>query len=99
MKVGMDADLSPFIFCRLGEYPLDQVRELSVHVPKPVKASRNAGATFVKSTARLFLIVGRKRYILLETQFEQNEHGRTQSNLANVTEQLAGELKVSWSQS
>ncbi len=81
------------------EYPLDEVHELALRVPKPIKRTPNSGAAVTKSTARIFLNVGRKRYILLETQFDQDDHGRTQSKLANVTEQLAGDLKVSWSQS
>ena len=81
------------------EYPLDALHELTLHVPKPVKVSKDAGEAEKKTTARLFLQIGRKRYVLLETEFHQDAHRHTQSKLANVTEQLAGELKVSWSQS
>lgn len=81
------------------EYPLDAIDELTVHVPKPVKVSRNAGEAEKKTTARIFLTVGRKRYVLLETEFHPDALRHTQSKLANVTEQLAGDLRVSWSQS
>ena len=39
-----------------------------------------------------------KRYVLLETEFHQDAHHHTQRALADLTEQLANDLKVSWSQ-
>lgn len=81
------------------EYPLDAIHELTLHVPTPVKVSKDAGEAEKKTTARLFVTVGRKRYVLLETEFHPDALRHTQSKLANVTEQLANDLKVSWSQS
>ena len=52
-----------------------------------------------KPAARLFVIIGRKRHVLLETEFQEDAHHHTQRALANLTEQLANHLKVSWSQS
>ena len=80
-------------------YPLDAVHELTLHVPQPIRVSNDAGEAEKKTTARLIVNIGRKRYVLLETEFHQDAHCHTQSKLANVTEQLAGELKVSWSHS
>ena len=81
------------------EYPLDALHELTLHVPKPIRVSNDAGEAEKKTTARLFVNIGRKRYVLLETEFHQDAHHHTQRALANLTEQLANELKVSWSQS
>ena len=81
------------------EYPLDALHELTLHVPKPIRVSNDAGEAEKKTTARLFLQLGRKRYVMLETEFHQDAHQHTQRALANVTEQLANDLKVSWSQS
>ena len=82
-----------------NEYPLDELQELTLDVSKPTKASKTAGEVEKKSRARVFLNVGRKRYVLLETEFHPDAHSHTQRQLASVTEQLAGDLKVSWSQS
>lgn len=79
-------------------YPLDAIHELPLHVPKPVEVSKNAGKAEKKTTAGLFVTVGRRRYVLLETEFHPDAHRHTQSKLENVTEQLANDLKVSWSQ-
>ncbi len=80
------------------EYPLDAIHELTLHVPKPVKVSNDSGEAEKKTTARIYLTIGRKRYVLLETNLHQDAHRHTQSTLSSVTEQLANDLKVSWSQ-
>lgn len=82
-----------------SEYALDEIRELTLHVPKPVKATRSTGEVETKSKARVFLVVGRNRYVLLETEFHEDLHRHTQRQLTSVTEQLANDLNVSWSQS
>lgn len=67
-------------------------------IPETIRVSSDASDAEKKTTARVYLTIGRKRYVLLETNFHQDAHRHTQRELSNVTEQLANDLKVSWSQ-
>ena len=81
------------------EFKFDDFQDLTLRVPpfKPrTRTSSSSGTPESRQAGRIFLRVGGRKYILLETEYDRSGYHTARSKMQSVIERLATDLKLPW---